>query len=182
MIVGNQMQRQGKKGLDEDAAAELYRRHAPSILAYLRMHMSSWEEAEDVLVEVFLAALEKENFSALRENEQRSWLWRVARNKVIDGFRAAQRRQILPLEEIAESTFDDEELAPEQLALRQEEYRRLHTSIEHLSDLQQQVLQMRFVHELRCADIATALGKSEAAVRMLLSRTLSLLRSIYEQH
>ncbi len=176
------MQRQGKKGLDEDAATELYQRHAPSILAYLRMHISSWEEAEDVLVEVFLAALEKENFAALRENEQRSWLWRVARNKTIDGFRAAQRRQILPLEEIAETTLDDEELAPEQFALRQEEYRRLHTSIEHLSPLQQQVLQMRFVHELRCADIATTLGKSEAAVRMLLSRTLSLLRSIYEKH
>jgi RNA polymerase sigma-70 factor (ECF subfamily) len=183
MIVGNQMQRQGgKKGLDEDAAAELYRNHAPSILAYLRMHTSSWEEAEDVLVDVFLAALEKENLGILRENEQRSWLWRVARNKVIDGFRAAQRRQIVPLEEIADITFDDEELAPEQFALRQEEYRRLHTSIQHLSTLQQQVLHMRFVNELRCADIATALGKSEAAVRMLLSRTLNLLRSIYEKH
>jgi DNA-directed RNA polymerase specialized sigma24 family protein len=35
---------------------------------------------------------------------------------------------------------------------------------------------------LRCAEIANTLGKSEAAVRMLLSRTLNLLRSIYEKH
>jgi RNA polymerase sigma factor (sigma-70 family) len=182
MIVGKHMQRQGNKGLEGDAAAELYRLHAPSILAYLRMHTSSWEEAEDVLVDVFLAALEKENFGTLRENEQRSWLWRVARNKVIDAFRAAQRRQILPLEDIAETTYEDDEMAPEQFALRQEEYHQLHASIQHLSTLQQQVLHMRFVHELRCADIATSLGKSEGAIRMLLSRTLNLLRSIYEKH
>ncbi|WP_220204955.1 RNA polymerase sigma factor [Reticulibacter mediterranei] len=175
------MQRQGNKGLD-DAAAELYRLHAPSILAYLRMHTSSWEEAEDVLVDVFLAALEKENFGTLRESEQRSWLWRVARNKVIDAFRAAQRRQFQSLEDIAETVYDDDDLAPEQFALRQEEYHQLYASIQNLSALQQQVLRLRFVHELRCAEIATALGKSEAAVRMLLSRTLNLLRSIYEKH
>jgi RNA polymerase sigma-70 factor (ECF subfamily) len=182
MIVGNQMQRQGNKGLDDAAAAELYRLHAPSILAYLRMHTSSWEEAEDVLVDVFLAALEKENFGTLRESEQRSWLWRVARNKVVDAFRAAQRRQFQPLEDIAETVYDDDDLAPEQFALRQEEYHQLYASIQNLSTLQQQVLRLRFVHELRCAEIATALGKSEAAVRMLLSRTLNLLRSIYEKH
>src|SRR5690349_10733011 len=107
MIVGNHMQRQGQKGMDDDAAAESYRRHAPSLLAYLRMHTSSWEEAEDVLVEVFSAALEKENFSTFRKDEQCSWLWRVARNKIIDDFRSDQRRQIVPLEERAESTFDD---------------------------------------------------------------------------
>ncbi len=100
---------------------------------------------------------------------------------MIDGFRAAGRR-VLPLSLRAETIFDDDELAPEHSALRQEEYRRLHTSREHLSILQQQVLPMRFVHELRCADMATALGKREAAFRMLLSRTLSLLLSIYEQH
>jgi RNA polymerase sigma factor (sigma-70 family) len=182
MIVGNQMQRQGNKGLDDAAAAELYRLHAPSILAYLRMHTSSWEEAEDVLVDVFLAALEKENFGTLRGSEQRSWLWRVARNKVVDAFRVAQRRQFQPLEDIAETVYDDDDLAPEQFALRQEEYHQLYASIQNLSTLQQQVLRMRFVHELRCAEIANTLGKSEAAVRMLLSRTLNLLRSIYEKH
>lgn len=176
------MQRQSNKGLDDDAAAVLYQRHSPSLLAYLRMHARSWEEAEDLLVEVFLAALEKEGFGALREAEQRSWLWRVARNKVVDSFRLMQRRQMLPLDEVAETIYYDEELAPEQVTLRQEEYARLRSSIQDLSPLQQQVLQLRFVNELRCGEIATAVGKSEAAVRMLLSRTLNLLRSIYEKH
>jgi len=66
------MQGPGKKGLDEDAAMLLYRRYAPSLLAYLYKRTSSWEDAEDVLVDIFLAALEKEHFLTLCEHEQRS--------------------------------------------------------------------------------------------------------------
>jgi RNA polymerase sigma-70 factor (ECF subfamily) len=182
MVVGKHMQRQSKKGLDDATATKLYQHHAPSLLAYLRTHTRSWEEAEDVLVEVFLAALERESFSQLQEAEQRAWLWRVARNKVADLFRAAQRRQILPLDEATETTYDDEEFAPEQITLRREEYIHLRASIQQLSPLQQRILQLRFVHEMRCGEIAVILGKSEAAVRMLLSRTLNLLRTIYENH
>jgi RNA polymerase sigma factor (sigma-70 family) len=182
MSQEDEMQTQLKKEVGNSKATALYQRHAPAILAYLRMHLPSWEVAEDVLVEVFLAALESATFLALREEEQRSWLWRVARNKVADHFRVAERRQTFSLDDIAETMFFDEELAPEQTTLRQEEYAHLRKSIQDLSPLQQRVLHLRFVNELRCADIATILGKSEAAVRMQLSRTLNLLRSIYEKH
>jgi RNA polymerase sigma factor (sigma-70 family) len=182
MTVGSKMQRQSKRGLDDATAARLYQNHAPSILAHLRMHLQSWEEAEDVLVEVFLAAIERENFSQLRETEQRSWLWRVARNKVVDRYRAAQRQQALPLDEVVETAYEDDEHSPEQMTLRQEELMQLRKTIQHLSPQQQQLLQLRFVHEMRCGDIATLMGKSEPAVRMLLSRTLTILRSIYEKH
>ena len=183
MSLDNQIQRPPKQEMnDAQTDAELYQSHAPSLLAYLRTHTPSWEVAEDLLVEVFLAALEKEHFKTLRKEEQRSWLWRVARNKVADYFRIAQRRQVSSIDEIADSIYYDEELAPEQVTLRSEEYAQLRLSIQRLSPLQQRVLHLRFVSELRCADIAVILGKSEAAVRMLLSRTLNVLRTIYEKH
>src|SRR5436305_91043 len=183
MSLDNQIQGPPKQEMnDAQADAELYQSHAPSILAYLRTHTPSWEVAEDLLVEVFLAALEKEHFKTLGKDEQRSWLWRVARNKVADYFRVAQRRQVSSLDDVADSMYYDEEFAPEQVTLRSEEYAQLRRSIQHLSPLQQRVLHLRFVNELRCADIATIIGKSEAAVRMLLSRTLNVLRTIYEKH
>jgi RNA polymerase sigma-70 factor (ECF subfamily) len=182
MSQDDEMQTQLKKEAEASKATELYQRHASAILAYLRMHLPSWDVAEDVLVEVFLAALESQTFPALREEEQRSWLWRVTRNKVADYFRVAERRQTFSLDDVAETMYFDEELAPEQTLLRQEEYSHLRKSIQDLSPLQQRVLHLRFVSGLRCADIAAILGKSEAAVRMQLSRTLNLLRSIYEKH
>ena len=173
------MQRQLPKVGDDPEVAVLYQSHAPPLFAYLRMHTSSLEDARDLLVEIFMAALEEKRFSELRQDEQRSWLWRVARNKVADYYRAAKRQPLFSLDEVAETAYSHEELAPEQVALRREEHMQLHVSIQHLSPLQQQVLMLRFVNELRCAEIALVLGKSEGAVRMLLSRTLNLLRSIY---
>lgn len=39
------------------AFAELYQCYAPEIFAYLRLHTPTREDAEDLLVDVFLAAL-----------------------------------------------------------------------------------------------------------------------------
>ncbi len=48
----------GWPSLDDSPAADLYRRYAPVIFSYLRLHVPSYEDAEDLLVEVFLAAFE----------------------------------------------------------------------------------------------------------------------------
>lgn len=168
--------------VDEPAAtATLYRCHAPAILTYLRLHTPSREDAEDLLVETFLAALENTTFSRLSEEEQRHWLWRVAHNKVADCYRGKTRRTQVPLEQIAETILDDEERAPEELALRDEDAQRLRECIKHLPVLQQQVLRLKFVNGMRCTEIAPLLDKRDGAVRMLLSRTLNRLRSLYEK-
>jgi RNA polymerase sigma factor (sigma-70 family) len=81
-------------GEDDSLCAQLYRRYAPGILAYLRRHLPTQEDAEDLLLEVFLAALEYEpRLASLSEDEHRAWLGTVARNKVIDHHRRAGRRR-----------------------------------------------------------------------------------------
>jgi len=167
--------------LDDPPTALLYQRYAPAIFANLRQHTASREDAEDVLVEVFLAAMEYTKFSAMSEQEQQAWLWRVARNKVVDHYRRSVRRQSVTLEHVADSLYDDDQQAPEQVMLRQEEYIHLRTHLQSLSPLQQEVLQLRFINDLRCAEIASRLGKREGTIRVMLSRALNLLRGIYQQ-
>ena len=161
--------------------ALLYTRYAPALFAYLRQHTTFREDAEDVLVEVFLAALENEKFATMGEKEQQAWLWRVARNKAVDHFRRAVRRQSVTLDNVADSLYDDDEQAPEQVTLRSEEYTHLQTHLHSLTTLQQEVLRLRFTNDLRCAEIAAHLGKREGTIRVLLSRALNLLRGIYQQ-
>src|SRR6266567_9609765 len=97
---------------DDSLCAQLYRRYAPGILAYLRRHLPTQEDAEDLLLEVFLAALEYEpRLASSSEDEHRAWLVTVARNKVIDHHRQANRRRFLPLEK-AEDTLEGEEKMP----------------------------------------------------------------------
>jgi RNA polymerase sigma-70 factor (ECF subfamily) len=166
---------------DPDIAniAGLYRRYAPTIFAHVVQRTASEQDAEDILVEVFLAALESEPFLALPEKAQLAWLWRVARNKAVDVYRRSTRQHSVMLESIPEGIADDD-IGPEGAALRQEEYGELQAHIKRLSPLQQEVLQLRFGQDMRCSEIAAHLGKHEGAVKVMLSRTLNLLKNIYK--
>jgi len=166
---------------DDSLCAQLYRRYAPGILAYLRRHMPTQEDAEDLLLEVFLAALEYEpRLAAMSEDEHRAWLATVARNKMIDHHRWAGRRHFLPLEK-AKGTLDSQEKMPEEVVVRDEEQDRLRSYLQRLSATQQEVLQLRFTCGLCCAEIASTLHKREGAIRTMLSRALNTLRGFYAQ-
>ena len=167
---------QGKR-----VVSALYGRYASSIFAYARLYTPSWEDAEDVTLEVFTAALEWENFSALTERQQLSWLRRVAHNKLVDRYRSAVHLPAIPLEQVRETVRTEEALAPEQMVLRGEELERLYKAVSSLSLFHQQELQLRFGEGLRFAEIAVLLNKREATVRKLCSRSIALLRTIYEQ-
>lgn len=160
--------------------AALYQQYAPAILAYLLQHTPSEEDAEDILVEVFLAALENEQFPLLPEKTQLAWLWQVARNKRVDAYRRSVRHQSVRLEHIAESINNNDNIDPEHFALRQEEYNDLQIHLKSLSTLQQEVLRLRFSQDMRCSEIAAHMGKHEGAVRVMLSRALNLLKNIYK--
>lgn len=165
----------------EQEMALLYRKYAPGLLTYVRMRVSSPEDAEDLVVEVFVAALEHAKFAVLSEREKQLWLWRVTRNKVIDAYRRAKTRQSVTLDHVAEGLFEDEIFSPEYSALRQEDYMDLYAHLQSLPALQQQILRMRFGQDLSCSEIATTLGKQENVVRVTLSRSLNLLRKIYRR-
>ena len=166
--------------LSEHSETLLYQQQAPAILAYLYKQTASWEDAEDLLVEVFLAALEHERFATLGEKDQVSWLWRVTRNKVADYYRRFKRRPSFQLDqEVAEAIYEDDEATPEQSLLQREEYIDLHKVVNTLPKTQQILLELRYGHGLNYTQIAAVLEKKEGAVRAQLSRTLKQLRNIY---
>lgn len=175
------MQRPRSAFTDGDTAiAELYQRHVYTLLNAIRRAVPTREDAEDVLLEVFIAAFERNALSDLSEGEQLAWLRRVAHNKCVDAYRASQRRPFLSLETVTELLYDNEDLLPEQVALQSEELALLRTRLTRLPEQQQQILRLRFGQGLRCTEIARKLNKSESAIRMALSRTLNFLRRIYD--
>ena len=176
------MQQQDEHKLAQNSDNTLYERHAAIILAYVRSRTASWQDAEDLTLEVFLTALEHDNLSWLTDKQQLVWLWRVAHNKLIDSYRRPGQPPAVPLEQVVENASHDETLTPEQLVLRREELERLYKAIGKLPPQQQQVLQLRYGEGLRFAEIAVLLNKREATVRKICSRSLVLLRRIYEQH
>ncbi len=165
---------------EDTLITKLYECYAPKLLAYIHRHIPSLDNAEDLLLEVFLVALEHErDLAVMPVDEQRAWLWTVAHNKVIDYARHHRRHQQVALEHIADMMSD--ELVPEQAVLQDEEYAHLRNYLKRLSASQQKVLHLRFACDLRCAEIAALLNKREGAIRTMLSRAIQSLRDIYER-
>jgi RNA polymerase sigma factor (sigma-70 family) len=157
----------------------LYQRSAPELLQYIRRHVPTQEDAEDVLLEVFLAALEKSDLSTLSQKEQLAWLRRVAHNKFVDFYRRSTRQTSIPLQDLQHELYDEDEHAPELVAVGNEQHAQLRSHLALLPQIQQEVLRLRFAEDLRCPEIAKRLQKSDGAIRTMLSRILNTLRTIY---
>ena len=69
-----------------------YRRERSRLLAFIRSRVTNGDDAEDILHEVFVRAVRSPNVLASVDNLV-AWLFRIARNRVVDWYRRRGRRQ-----------------------------------------------------------------------------------------
>jgi RNA polymerase sigma factor (sigma-70 family) len=164
---------------NEAGFARFYQEYASPLLDYLRTRTRTLEDAEDILVEVFLAARQNEKIAREIPRGQLAWLRQVARNKLVDCYRRRGQAYELSLEQ-AHSLLDPADtLDPEMVLLRAESVEQLQAAIKCLPETQQELLRLRFAEGLRCPQIATRMGKRAGSIRTMLVRTLKTLREIY---
>ena len=173
------MQQMDAETAQDGFGGTLYDRFALPIFAYLCQQVSNEQDAEDLLLEVFLAALKNDTLSSLSTERQLAWLRRVARNKVVDRYRHFALLTLVPIEQAIE--MEDSTPTPEQLTEQRENYERLYRALEQLSPIERELIQLRYKNGLRFHEIASMLERSEGAVRQLLLRTLQHLRAHYDQ-
>lgn len=82
------------RGSDELDIAAAYDRHAPALLRFARAATADPAAAEDVVQEAFLRAWRSRERYAARRGTERAWLFAIARNVVIDGYRSGARRPV----------------------------------------------------------------------------------------
>lgn len=166
--------------LHEDPAVfgVLYERYRPRIYGYVRARMMTREDASDLTQQIFVKALE-----ALPGYESRglpfaAWLFRIARNMLID----RHRRQTIdvPWDFLPEALHPASGWDPERYALRAEDVDRLRFLLSHLQAEKRELILLRFVAGLTTREIAAIVGKREGAVRKQIERTLSTLKENYD--
>jgi DNA-directed RNA polymerase specialized sigma24 family protein len=59
---------------DKTALEILYQQHMPELLSFIRRYISTREDAEDVLLEVFIALFERQSLAGLSDEEQQTLL------------------------------------------------------------------------------------------------------------
>lgn len=157
----------------EWAWRELYRDAAPRVLRFLRARGTV--DPQDVVGDVFLKAVRTLGSFEGGRGDFHAWLLTIARNRVIDLARQADRRpRSSGTEELQEMPAADSD--PAELAEREMTGARVREVIDGLSPDQRDVMVLRVLSGLNLAETAVALGKSVGAVKALQVRATAQIR------
>jgi len=163
---------------DTDAFQVLYESHLDTVYRYVYYKVGNGQLAEDLTQHIFMKAWEAIHRYQWRELPFQHWLLRVARNVVVDHWRA-HRRFPTSLDGLYELPSDS--LSPEDVVSRDGEVDRMNQALKRLADDQREVLILRFIEGYSHADTAQVLKKSVVAVRQIQVRALRALRDVMKE-
>ena len=157
---------------DVGAFGQLFDHYGEPIYRYIASRVNRPSDAEDLTQVVFVKALE-----ALPRYESRGipfggWLFRLARNTVIDHVRT--RRDHADIEALAEQPGVDP--GPEAIVVARDEMAAISTALATLTDEQRDTINLRFFGGLSAREAADVLGKHEGTIRGLQFRAIAALR------
>ncbi|MBI4085381.1 MAG: sigma-70 family RNA polymerase sigma factor [Candidatus Liptonbacteria bacterium] len=156
----------------------LYDHYQPKIYRFILIKIGRREDAEDLTHQVFLNAWQSiSNYKDLGFPFS-SWLYRIARNQVIDKYRTKKRE--IDIEKVEAEYFSDLGLNEESI----EGKIRIELVMEAVKTLKQDyqdVLIMRFVEDLSIKEVAATIEKTEGAVKLMQHRAVKELKKILEK-
>ena len=163
---------------DTQAFGDLYERYAARVFRYLYAHLDNRLDAEDLTEDVFLRVWKSLGGYQEQGVPFLAFLFRVARNALIDHYRRSGKNQ-------AETSIEDMQLSepgtgPVEAVAALLEHQQLRAMLTELREDYRTVLVLRFLSELTPEETAHAMGRSAGAVRVLQHRALAALRSMME--
>ena len=162
---------EAKRG-DREAFGRIFDAYAGPIHRFIASRVNRPSDAEDLTQLVFVKALE-----ALPRYEARGipfggWLFRLARNAIIDQVRT--RKDHLSL--VAAMTRETDDAGPEARATLRDDLDRVAAALRSLTQDQREVIELRFFAGLSVAETAIAMDRQEGTVRGLQFRAIAALR------
>ncbi len=158
---------------DVDAFAELYRRHLTRVYRYHMAHIGNVKDAEDLTSQTFMAVLE--GIRSFRGSGSfAAWIMGIASKKRLMFFRKNGNRPEIPLD--AALHYPSPDLPTDKTANQRLQLESLSRALRQISPDRAEAIILTFFGGLSNAEAGYVLNKSEAAVKMLVSRGLQDLR------
>jgi RNA polymerase sigma-70 factor (ECF subfamily) len=177
---------------DDHAVEELFRRHRPTVLAFVERRLSprlrGKLDPSDVVQEAHLHAYRAlDDFLARRPMPFRLWLLKATHDRLVDQVRrlTAAKRDADREEPLPDGTSDalarclvGDGTSPSRRMERAEEARRVRRALDFLGEAEREVLLMHDYEGLAYGEIATLLGITAAAARKRHGRALARLSGL----
>lgn len=163
---------------DPEAVGWLYDRYYLPVYRYFRIRLEDQDLAEDLTAEVFVRMLEHLPRYRSRGRPFLAWLYTIARNLLMDYYRARPRSIATPLEDPERAPSVEEDIERIEAQAQWDCIRR---AMQKLTPDQQDVLFHRFLEGRSVEETARLMGKLPNAIKALQHRALAALRRRMEE-
>jgi RNA polymerase sigma-70 factor, ECF subfamily len=161
--------------------ARLYRRHVDAVYRYCFSRSGNRADAEDLTAKVFLEAWQ--GLERYRHRGTfRAWLFTIVHRRVIDFYRHTARdpvAQALPIDASRDGAVTG---GPYHEVVLDEALRKLGDLVAGLDHERQTMLTLRYAGDLTYREIGQVMGKTTAAVKMTVRRTLKRLADQWREN
>lgn len=152
---------------------ETYEEELPRVYGYVAYQVASKEEAEDLTQQTFERALAHWGEFDDRRATITTWLLAIARNLVVDHYRARARRPpTVSLDELSEGQLNTTAYTDPAVGVAPE----LESALAALGERERELIALRYGADLSGPQIASVTGLTVANVQQILSRSLRRLR------
>ncbi|HKY54785.1 MAG TPA: sigma-70 family RNA polymerase sigma factor [Anaerolineales bacterium] len=159
------------------AAEELYREHHEHIFRFIWSRVYDAQQAEDLTGEVFTRMVA--NLSTYQDLSIpfRAWLYRIARNLIIDHHRKESSAQALT--DVVDHPITQS--SPEEQAETALTLERVQGALKSIDPEQREVVELRFLGELSLEEVSLVMNKSVPSIKALQHRGLTSLRAYLKE-
>ena len=165
-------------GGEASAFGRLYDEYQPKIYRFIYLKVGHREEAEDLCHQTFISAWENIGNYRFQGYLFSTWLYSIARNKVIDYYRARKQEvDINLLENVLQ--YEDNIVDRTNFSFQQKAF---FEELKKLTDEQQLVIKLKFLDDLDNSEIAQILNKSEGAIRVIQHRAINELKHLLNEN
>lgn len=173
----SQLITKAKEG-NKDAFGQIYNLFYRRIFHYCQFNLKDGksQEAQDLCQETFLRAYKSiSSFSEIKGGSFQAYLFRIARNLIIDNQR---KKKDVPLKD--NLSIEEESNLDDQID-KKAENQKLKEALDKLPEVERQIIILRYFEELTTAEVARVIGKREGALRVRSHRVLKKLKDLMEE-
>ncbi len=173
MVDDQQIIKEAQQGARSAVAALYHKYHAP-VYRYIVYRVGDASVADDLTSDVFCSMVKHIGRYEERGRPFLAWLYTIAGNVVKMHYRQQQKREFEPLPE----EMIDHHATPSDIAQTNMTHDQLMAAMPHLSEIQRQVILLKFIEGYSNREIAAILDKKEGNIRILQHRAILALRQV----
>ena len=151
---------------------EIYTQYRDKVFGYVKNHVNSIEDAEDLTSEIFIKIYSKLDSYDESKASLSTWIYSMTSNKVIDFYRTNHVHSEIP------EDLSDEKSTIEEDVLNKETLEQLAKALESLPEELTDIIVLRYYKGLTLQEVAEKMGLSYGVTKLRHREALGKLREM----